>query len=219
MQAIWRDRYILLPIVLFYLASCGSERLFQTMEFTFGLCEPLKLSSKEAVLTDDMYNGGFFIGRLASIFVVSLVSPKTMIRVSLILCTLSTLLLSIEAEKSSTLLFVSASIYGFAISWQYASAYSWTAENIDVVGYKASIFTIGCANSFVAPMAGAYIFKRISPMSMWHFNSVLVLIQILAFYLMDRQFKKCQVDERGKDYGYKELSQRDDGNLITSDRE
>ena len=50
-------------ILCFYIVSCGSERLFQTMEFIFGLCGPLKLKPVDAVVTDECYNGGFMLGR------------------------------------------------------------------------------------------------------------------------------------------------------------
>ncbi len=54
---------VLTAIVIFYTASTGSERLFQTAEFVFGLCGPLKLSATDAVFTDETYNGGFMICR------------------------------------------------------------------------------------------------------------------------------------------------------------
>ncbi len=57
----------MIALVAFYTATCGSERLFQGMEFTFGLCGPLALHPKDAVLTDQFYNGGFMLGRLLSI--------------------------------------------------------------------------------------------------------------------------------------------------------
>ena len=87
---------ILSSIATFYGASCGSERLFQTLEFTFGLCGPLHLSSRQAVITDKCYNGGFLVGRLASIVTVKLMKPKMMLKSSLVLCALSTLALSLK---------------------------------------------------------------------------------------------------------------------------
>ena len=87
---------ILATIVILYAASCGSERLFQTLQFTFGLCGPLQLSSREAVVTDKCYNGGFFAGRLASIMAVKYMKPKSMLKSSMALCALSTVALSFK---------------------------------------------------------------------------------------------------------------------------
>ena len=84
------NKSTLIMIVLFYFSTCGAERLFQTLEFTFGLCGPLKLPAKKAVIIDDCYNGGFFIGRLLSVLAVNFMSPKFMLKVSLTLCTVAT---------------------------------------------------------------------------------------------------------------------------------
>jgi hypothetical protein len=48
---------------LFTASSCGSERVFQTMQFTFGLCGELKLAPDQAVKTDIAYSMGFLFGR------------------------------------------------------------------------------------------------------------------------------------------------------------
>ena len=53
----------LTAIVLYYASICGSERIFQSMQFTYGLCGPLRLSPRDAVFTDKMYNIGFTVFR------------------------------------------------------------------------------------------------------------------------------------------------------------
>ena len=58
-----RDWAALALMALFFLSICGNERIFQSMQFTFGLCGPLDLEASEAVLTDKAYNGGFMLGR------------------------------------------------------------------------------------------------------------------------------------------------------------
>ena len=50
-------------IIIFYFATCSSEMIFQSMQFTFGLCGPLQLSPSDAVKTDTAYTGGFMLGR------------------------------------------------------------------------------------------------------------------------------------------------------------
>ena len=75
------DKVTLGLIMFFYLASCGSERLFQSLEFTFGLCGPLNLPASKAVITDTCYNGGFFVGRMVSVICPKIMSPKLMVKV------------------------------------------------------------------------------------------------------------------------------------------
>ena len=77
------DKVTLGLIMFFYFASCGSERLFQSLEFTFGLCGPLNLPASKAVITDTCYNGGFFVGRMVSVMCPKIMSPKLMVKVRL----------------------------------------------------------------------------------------------------------------------------------------
>jgi hypothetical protein len=51
-------------VFLYYVVSCGIERIYQPMAFTFGLCGPLDLSPPAAASTDSFYNGGFMCGRI-----------------------------------------------------------------------------------------------------------------------------------------------------------
>ena len=56
-------------IFAYYVTTCGIERIFQSMTYSFGLCGPLKLNPAAAVITDNAYNGGFMSGRILSIFI------------------------------------------------------------------------------------------------------------------------------------------------------
>ena len=59
----WFDFKIMFLMATFYSAIVGSERVFLSMQFTFGLCGPLHLDPSEAVITDKVYTGGFMVGR------------------------------------------------------------------------------------------------------------------------------------------------------------
>ena len=50
-------------VAVFYTCIVGNERVFLSMQFTFGLCGPLHLDPAEAVITDKVYTGGFMVGR------------------------------------------------------------------------------------------------------------------------------------------------------------
>ena len=131
---------------------------------------------------------------------------------------MSSILLSFEGGNSVHLLFICAGILGFAISWQYGSAFSWSAQYIDVVGPNASLFTIGCTMSFFVPISGAYLFKRWTPMALWHFNLVLVSLQLCAFLAFP-----CVFDRKRNQHSvvveYQEVNQMEEINLSTSEDE
>ena len=56
-------------IFMYYVNTCGIERIFQSMSYSFGLCGPLKLDPSAAVITDTAYTGGFMSGRILSIII------------------------------------------------------------------------------------------------------------------------------------------------------
>ena len=66
-------------------------------------------------------------------FVVALLSPKLMLKVSVFICLISTTIISMEGSRSANFLYVGASFFGFAISWAFGAGYAWTAEHMDVV--------------------------------------------------------------------------------------
>ncbi len=163
-------------------------------------------------------------------------SPKMMIKTSILICLICTVGLSAEADSSANLLYVCAAMFGMSVSWQYGAGFSWAAENMDVVGPRASLFSLGCSLGALSPILGGYLFNRVSPMAMWHLNLIQVLIQIAAFYVMHFLFKNhsssmssdCETDSpatykgdnnRSTKYRYKELNQMEDVNLSSSEQD
>eukprot|EP00095_Tigriopus_kingsejongensis_P009984 maker-scaffold17_size721972-snap-gene-6.22 protein:Tk09984 transcript:maker-scaffold17_size721972-snap-gene-6.22-mRNA-1 annotation:"sodium-dependent glucose transporter 1" len=202
MQVIKDDIAILIPLVIFCFASCGSERVFQSMEFTFGLCGPLHLNPSEAVVIDKSFNGGFMVGRFFGMFVAHIVPPKLLLKSSIVMCLMLSAVISVLAAKSATVLYTCAGLYGFALSWQYASAYSWAAKFLDVVGPKSAVFSIGCyLGTMITPIMSGYLFKNVDPMAMWHLNFVLVLGQVLAVALLHRLFGEKEFGNSPEDVG------------------
>jgi len=59
-------KLFLAVVFFYYFISCGIERIYQPMAFTFGICGPLALAPRDAVVIDSCYNGGFMCGRLVS---------------------------------------------------------------------------------------------------------------------------------------------------------
>ena len=99
-------------VFLYYVVSCGIERIYQPMATTFGLCGPLDLSPEEAVSTDSFYNGGFMAGRLVSALVASFLAPRNMIIISLVCCVGAAVLLCALAGTSMYGLYAGTAILG-----------------------------------------------------------------------------------------------------------
>ena len=66
-------------------------------------------------------------------FVVTLILPKLMLVMSVTVCLISTILISVEGGQTANYLFAGAGLYGFGASWLYGSGVAWTAEHMDVV--------------------------------------------------------------------------------------
>ena len=66
-------------------------------------------------------------------FAVIYLTPKVMLKVSLVVCFLTAGLMAIEADNSPYMLYTCSFMFGMAISSQYGSMYSWCAEHMDVV--------------------------------------------------------------------------------------
>ena len=57
----WSDVPVIGLMAAFFASSCGSERVFQSQDSTFGLCGPLALAPRDAVRSDKFYHFGFLV--------------------------------------------------------------------------------------------------------------------------------------------------------------
>ena len=80
---------------------------------------------------------------------------------------------------------------------------------MDVIGWRASTFSAGCSLSFLASLIGAYLFTHWAPMLVWHFNLVLVSVQILAFLKMQSIFGRLDNNAKSESAQYKELNKQE----------
>merc|ERR1719391_1267376 len=75
-------KVFLAMVFVFNIISSGTERIFQTMATTLGLCGPLDLNPAQAATTDTFYHGGYMFGAIASVVIAKLLEPRTMITIS-----------------------------------------------------------------------------------------------------------------------------------------
>ena len=144
------------------------------MAFTFGICGPLALSPRDAVVIDSCYNGGFMFGRLVSALIAAFVTPRNMILMSLVLCIGAAVFLCFQGGSSAISLYVGTAVLGFFVSWQFGSCFSWVAKKKNITGRLSSIFFIGCGfGSLVTPPLSGFFFTRYV---IFHFNSPITLL-------------------------------------------
>jgi len=169
-------------VFFFYFISCGIERIYQPMAFTFGICGPLALVPREAVFIDSCYNGGFMCGRLISAVIAAFVCPRNMIFMSLAFCIGASIFLCFLGGSSAISLYLGTAVLGFFISWQFGSCFSWVAKKKNVTGRLSSIFFIGCGfGSLVTPPLSGYFFTSLGPMSIIYLTLGFCILQSILF--------------------------------------
>jgi len=175
---------LLLLVYIYYVMSCGLEGFFQSNTYTYALCGPLKMPPGDANLLNILYYAAFVSGRLSGIFISRLVNPTKIIISSISGCIVGSLLLTVLAPFYSAALYVGVIIMGFAISFQFASGISWTANLFNVTGTASFIFFFGAFTGFLSfpPIAGAIIASAIG--GFFYLALATILAQAALFALM-----------------------------------
>jgi len=175
---------LLLLVYIYYVMSCGLEGFFQSNTYTYALCGPLKMPPADANLLNILYYAAFVSGRLSGIFISRLVNPTKIIISSISGCIVGSLLLTVLAPYHSAALYVGVIIMGFAISFQFASGISWTANLFNVTGTASFIFFFGAFTGFLSfpPIAGAIIASAIG--GFFYLALATILAQAALFALM-----------------------------------
>jgi len=175
---------LLLLVYIYYVMSCGLEGFFQSNTYTYALCGPLKMPPADANLLNILYYAAFVSGRLSGIFISRLVNPTKIIISSISGCIVGSLLLTVLAPFYSAALYVGVIIMGFAISFQFASGISWTANLFNVTGTASFIFFFGAFTGFLSfpPIAGAIIASAIG--GFFYLALATILAQAALFALM-----------------------------------
>ncbi|XP_063721602.1 uncharacterized protein LOC134848170 [Symsagittifera roscoffensis] len=121
---------------MYYVNTCGIERIFQSMSYSFGLCGPLKLDPSAAVITDTAYTGGFMSGRILSIiigikssyFPSCVVTSHHRSRMVMATCLLASIFLALVSEFSAMGLYLGTFVVGFFISSEFGGCVNWCAK-------------------------------------------------------------------------------------------
>ena len=177
---------LLVMVYMYYFFSCGLEGFFQSMTYTYGLCGPLKMHSEEAAWLNSLYFGAFVFGRCSGIIISKYLEPSKLIVTSLLGCVLSTLLLSIMAGTSKICLYIGTCMMGFAVSFQFASGISWTANLFNVTGKASFIFFLGAYSGFLSipPVAGEIFTTYSNKVGFFYLSLAITILHMLLFISM-----------------------------------
>jgi len=181
-------RIIFLLSFFYFSFSCGLEGFFQSQTFTFGICGPHQMIPGKAAALTTVYFASFLAGRFSGVFLSTKLKPRTMIFTSLLCCNLSSVLLVLMADKNQDLLFLGTGAVGFFVSLQFASGYSWLAEQVDLTGRGSSVVFLGANFGWLVfpPLAGLVFFSPVGPMGVYYLTLGLCLAHLLLFLIMDK---------------------------------
>ena len=143
----------------------------------------------------------FLVGRFCGVFLSNRLRPLVLILCSLLCCVVSSLLLSLVADKVTPLLFLGTGAVGLFISIQFASGISWLAEHLDLTGRGASVvFLGGYFGWLTAPPLAGQVVSSTGPMGVFHATLVLTSCHLALFLMMVRLSKSlrdnCDGDTR-----------------------
>ena len=107
-----RNIILILFGILFMFLSYGIDMYFQSQIYVFGLCGPLELSPEYAGWLNTIYFANYLLGRLTSIPVSTILSPNSIIFISLVGSSASAIMLSIYGSWQWIILFIGTGTVG-----------------------------------------------------------------------------------------------------------
>ena len=96
------------------------------------------------------------IRRFSGVIISNYFQPKFIIIVSIACCLATTIFILSFGRWTVTGLFAGVGVTGFFLSFQFASAFSWLADYLDMSGPNSCIVFLGCSGGFLVspPLAG-----------------------------------------------------------------
>ena len=177
-----RWRGLLLLTFFFYVITCGIERIYQPMAYTYGICGPLHLAPSAAVVIDQCYNGGFMAGRVSGIFVAKVLKPRTMVVSSLVLCIGSAALLVAVGTTSALGVYIGTCKFLILLIFEQA-------KNIKVTFFRLAgllcllavwgLLLVDCSKGRHHWQGGAPL-----PRGLWHGRRIVPPSERLCFHVI-----------------------------------
>ncbi|XP_028653427.2 sodium-dependent glucose transporter 1 [Erpetoichthys calabaricus] len=143
-------------LFLFFFWYVGAEVSYGSYIFTYTK-DFAGMDESRAAGLNSLFWGTFAAARGLAIFFAACLHPGTMILLSLVGCTVSSLLLTLYCHNS-VVLWIFTAIYGASMATTFPSGISWVEQYTTVTGRSAAVFVVGAAlGEMVIPAVVGYL--------------------------------------------------------------
>ncbi|KAG2467934.1 sodium-dependent glucose transporter 1 [Polypterus senegalus] len=143
-------------LFLFFFWYVGAEVSYGSYIFTYTK-DFAGMDESRAAGLNSLFWGTFAAARGLAIFFAACLHPGTMILLSLVGCTVSSLLLTLYC-RNSVVLWICTAIYGASMATTFPSGISWVEQYTTVTGRSAAVFVVGAAlGEMVIPAVVGYL--------------------------------------------------------------
>ncbi|KAJ8275070.1 hypothetical protein COCON_G00096950 [Conger conger] len=155
-----RHNVLILLLFFFFFWYVGAEVAYGSFIFTFAK-DFAHMDQTQAAGLNSLFWGTFATARGLAIFFAACMHPGSMILLSLVGCTLSSLLLTLFSG-SKMVLWSCTALYGISMATTFPSGISWVEQYTTVTGRSAAIFVVGAAlGEMVLPALVGFLLGRI----------------------------------------------------------
>ncbi|XP_053829533.1 sodium-dependent glucose transporter 1 [Vidua macroura] len=146
-------------LFVFFLFYVGAEVTYGSYVFTYAMVFA-EMTESQAAALNSVFWGTFAVCRGVAIFGAALLSPATMIVMSLLCSAASSTALAFFAHYQATL-WVGTAVYGASMATIFPSGIAWIEQYTVVEGKTASLFVVGAAlGEMCVPVAVGYLQGR-----------------------------------------------------------
>ncbi|XP_064196072.1 sodium-dependent glucose transporter 1 [Anguilla rostrata] len=150
---------LILLLFFFFFWYVGAEVAYGSFIFTFAK-DFAGMDQTQAAGLNSLFWGTFAAGRGLAIFFATCMYPGSMILLSLVGCTLSSLLLTLFSW-SWVALWSCTALYGISMASTFPSGISWVEQYTTVTGRSAAVFVVGAAlGEMVLPALVGFLLGR-----------------------------------------------------------
>ncbi|KAL4649073.1 sodium-dependent glucose transporter 1 [Arapaima gigas] len=134
---------LILFLFFFFFWYVGAEVAYGSFIYTYAK-DYAHMDTSQAAGINSLFWGTFAATRGLAIFFAACMKPGTMILLSLVGCTLSSLLLSLFSRRR-VILWSCTALYGASMATTFPSGISWVEQYTTVTGRSAAVFVVGAA--------------------------------------------------------------------------
>ncbi|XP_048387029.1 sodium-dependent glucose transporter 1 [Stegostoma tigrinum] len=134
---------ILFLLFFFFFWYVGAEVAYGSYIFTYAK-DFVHFDDNQAAGLNSLFWGTFATGRGLAIFLATCLYPGTMILLSLIGCTISSIILTLHNTNLISL-WVGTGLYGASMAATFPSGVSWIKQYTNTTGKSAALFVFGAA--------------------------------------------------------------------------